>query len=190
MLTYADVCGRMQAALCNKQFKELGSEMNESNALHAELENMLGSFTRAYSAPSTAAMPEAVTDATRSDTDAHTDSLSETPLTRSTSVDSRPTSANSKAAQCKEVEAGLSRCGRGGSLEMMGQAAPSLSGPATLPQLTHLHYALGEAVSHDSHKCSGSSVAGVAGVGTAAPSAVASLLAQGESERGQYAISC
>jgi hypothetical protein len=47
----------MQAALCNKQFKELGSEMNEYNALQAELENMLGSFTRPYSAPSTAAMP-------------------------------------------------------------------------------------------------------------------------------------
>ena len=58
----------MQAALCNKQFKELGGEMKESNALHAELENMLGSFTRAYSAPSTAAALEAVKAATRSDT--------------------------------------------------------------------------------------------------------------------------
>ena len=64
---------------------------------------------------------------------------------------------------------------------MMGQAAPSLSGPAALPQLTHLHYARGAAASHDSHKFSGSSVAGVA---TAAPSSVASLLAQGLSKAG------
>jgi hypothetical protein len=73
---------------------------------------------------------------------------------------------------------------------MMGQAPPSLSGPAALPQLTHLHYVLGEAASHDSHKCSGSSVTSFAGLATAAPSVVASLFAQGEGERGQYAIIC
>jgi hypothetical protein len=72
----------------------------------------------------------------------------------------------------------------GGALEMMGQAFLPLSGPATLPQLTHLHYARGAAASHDSHKRSGSSVAGVAGVATAAPCAVARLLAQGLSKAG------
>ncbi len=174
----------MQAVLCNKQFKELGSEMKESNALHAELENMLGSFTRAYSAPSTAEMLEAVKAATRLDTDAHTDSVSDPLLTRSTSVDSRPTSADPRAAQSKGVVGGGSSFGRGGALEMMGQAAPTLSAPAAFPQLTHLQYARGAAASHDSHKCSGSSVAGVAGVATAAPSAVARLLAQGLSKAG------
>jgi hypothetical protein len=124
------------------------------------------------------------------ETGGHTDSMSDTgPLTRSISVDSSPTSADPKAPECKDR-----------ALEMMAQApnqlqmmghAPHLTppprtlpffGPASLPQLTHVHYSLGAAGSHDSHKCSGSSVAGVA---SAAP-AIASLLAKGESERGFF----